>query len=74
MLITVKVIPKSSKNELEQISEGVFKAKITVAPEKGKANAKVIELLSRHFNIPKSEIQIVSGLTSKQKRVLLPDK
>ena len=74
MLIAIKVIPKSSKNELEQISKDVFKAKITVAPEKGKANAKVIELLSKYFDIARSEIQIVSGARSKQKRVLLSDK
>ncbi|MBI5254212.1 DUF167 domain-containing protein [Candidatus Falkowbacteria bacterium] len=73
MLIVVKVIPRSSKNELEQISRDVFKAKITVAPKKGKANAKIIELLSKYFDLPKSEIQIVSGLTSKQKRVLISD-
>ena len=45
--------------------------KITVGvmsrPEKGKANAEVIEKIARHFGAPKSSVRIVSGVTSKRK-------
>jgi len=69
MIINVKVSPRSSKNELSAISDLVFKAKVTAAPEKGHANAAVIELLSEHFKIPKSKIKVKAGLTSRDKLI-----
>jgi hypothetical protein len=67
MRIKIKVKPNAGKNELKQISENYFEAKVTVPPEKGKANERVIELLSIHFNIPKSRIILFSGQTYKEK-------
>ena len=67
MIINVIVSPKSSRNELTQLSDTIFKAKVTSPPEKGKANAKVIELLSKHFKTAKSNIEIKAGATSKEK-------
>ncbi len=67
MTIAVKVIPRSSKNELKQLADGSYKAKLTAAPVDGKANDALIELLAEHFDVPKSKIKIVRGLTSKNK-------
>ena len=67
MRIKVKVKPNAGKNELKQISEYYFEAKVTVLPEKGKANERVIELLCKHFKIPKSRIILFSGQTYKEK-------
>lgn len=72
MIVTVKVIPGSRKNSLE-MHEGVLKVKIKAPPDKGKANEELIEFLSESFSIPKSEICILSGHTSKLKKVKLPD-
>jgi uncharacterized protein (TIGR00251 family) len=69
MLITIRVIPKSSINRLEQLSEFCFKAKITSTPEKGKANEKIIELLAKHFKTTQSNITIKSGATRKTKTI-----
>jgi len=38
-------------------------------PEKGKANAELIEKIARHFGVPKSGVRIVSGKLSKKKIV-----
>ncbi|MCX7761188.1 MAG: DUF167 domain-containing protein [Hydrogenothermaceae bacterium] len=69
MKIKVKVKPASSKNEVKKIDENFFEIKTTVIPEKGKANEKVIELLSEFFDVPKSKIKIIRGETSKEKEV-----
>ncbi|HBG27306.1 MAG: hypothetical protein A2Y10_12765 [Planctomycetes bacterium GWF2_41_51] len=69
IVLNIKVIPGSSKSELAGIYNGMIKAKVSVAPEKGKANQALVELLSEKFNIPKSQIAITSGLTSKIKQV-----
>ncbi|MEJ5172191.1 MAG: DUF167 domain-containing protein [Hydrogenothermaceae bacterium] len=69
MKIKVKVKPASSKNEVKKIDENFFEIKTTVIPEKGKANEKVIELLSDFLDVPKSKIKIIKGETSKEKEV-----
>ncbi|MFH1456743.1 MAG: DUF167 family protein [Patescibacteria group bacterium] len=67
MIIQVKVIPKSSCNSIEKLDDKHYKIKITVVPEKGKANLQVIKLLAEYFKLSKSRIKIIRGTT-------IPDK
>ena len=70
MTIRVKVIPKSSRDEIAgKLDDGTWKIKVIAAPERGKANAAVCELLARHFDIPKSRVEVVSGHTSPLKQI-----
>jgi len=70
MDLRVRVIPKSSKTELAgYLPDGTWNIRIAAAPEKGKANRALIEFLSKHLGIPKSRIRIVSGETSRLKRL-----
>lgn len=72
MRITVKVIPRSSKNEVVgEMADGTLKVKLTVAPVDGKANEALIELLSTYFKCKKSALQIVSGQTATRKIINL---
>ena len=38
-------------------------------PHDGEANAALLTLLSKHFKVPKTQIKIVSGATSRRKVV-----
>ncbi len=67
MKIKVKVKPNASKNEIKEIEKDYFEIRVTVVPEKGKANKKVIELLSKYLKKPKSKIKLIRGETSKEK-------
>lgn len=67
MKITVKVKPNARENSLVETGENTFAAKVSLPPEKGKANERVIELVSKHFNVPKSGINILRGHTSSVK-------
>jgi hypothetical protein len=69
MRIYVKVVPKSSRNKIEKISEEEYKAWITAPPTQGKANKVLIEVLSDYFDIPKSFVEIIGGKTSRIKIV-----
>ena len=70
MDITVKVIPKSSKNEISgQLPDGTWKIKVAAAPEKGKANKTLCAFLADHFGVAQSRVTILSGETSHRKRV-----
>lgn len=70
--ITVKLTPGAKKNEVfgwetDAAGERFLRVSVTAAPEKGKANAALIKLLSKHWGIPKSAITIVRGETSRMK-------
>lgn len=70
MTIRVKVIPKSSRDEIAYpLEDGAWKVKVTAAPERGKANAAVCALIAGHFGIPKSRVAVISGHTSPLKQI-----
>ncbi len=69
--LTVKVIPKSSRNEITEATTDHVKIKVTAAPENNKANASVIKILSKNLNIPKSKIQISRGEKSSNKVIII---
>ncbi|MEN6386836.1 MAG: DUF167 domain-containing protein [Phycisphaerales bacterium] len=69
IVFNIKVVPGSSKTLIAGLYNGMIKVRLAAAPEKGKANQALIELLSEKFNIPKNSISILSGLTSKIKQV-----
>lgn len=64
----VRVIPHSRQNKVVE-SDGVLRVYTTVAPEKGNANKAVVELLADYFGVPKSRVQILKGLTFREKTV-----
>ena len=74
----VRVVPRASKSEVVGEHDGALKARIASPPVDGAANAELIKLLSKVFGVSKSEVEIVSGLTSKQKQIkisnLTPEK
>ncbi len=53
--LPIKLIPRSSKNEIVGLQEdGRLKIKITAPPVDGWANAALVEFLSKHFRVPKA--------------------
>jgi len=66
---SVRVIPRSSKNEIIKQPDGNLKAYISAAPTDGKANKALIDLLAKHFKVRKRDIRIKSGKQSRNKIV-----
>jgi uncharacterized protein (TIGR00251 family) len=71
MTIEVKVKPKSSQEGIKDLGNGKFEIRVNEVPEDGKANERVIELLSEYFKVPKSSIKIKYGQTSKNKVIVI---
>lgn len=69
MRIYVKVMPRSSKNSVEKISEGEYKVKLTAPPVDGEANKMLIEILADYFNVSRSSVKIIGGKSAKTKIV-----
>ncbi len=67
MKLRVKVIPNARKQEV--IEGEVLKVKVRAPPEGGRANEELIEVLAKHFNVPKRNVRIISGFKSRCKLV-----
>ena len=70
LLLKVKIVPNSSKNDII-VEDGVIKVRVTAQPIENKANKALIKVLSEKIKIPKSNIDIIKGLTSKEKTLLI---
>ncbi|WP_201456728.1 DUF167 family protein [Chlamydia sp. 17-3921] len=73
-IIEVKVFPKAKESKIVGFQGEVLKIRVTEAPEKGKANEAVITLLAKALSLPKRDVTLISGETSKNKKILLPKK
>jgi uncharacterized protein (TIGR00251 family) len=70
-MIKVKVTSNSREEKVIGEEEGFLKVKVRAPPEDGKANTALIEVLAKHFNVPKRCIIIQSGYTSRIKQVII---
>jgi len=65
--IEVKVITRAKREGVEKVSGNIYKVKVCSPPEKGRANKRVIELLSEKFEVKEKDIRIASGETNNRK-------
>ena len=67
--VDVKVTPRSRLAEVYDVtSDGVLKVRVRAAPERGRANEEVSEVLAAFLGMPKSGIKLVGGSSSQRKR------
>ncbi len=69
-IFNIRVTPHAKQNKVVE-NEDVLRVYTTVAPENGRANSAVIELLAKHLDVPKSRIKIIKGLTARDKVVAI---
>lgn len=71
IILSIRTQPQSSKNRIIGEYGGRLKLAVTAAAEKGKANRAVIELLADTLHICESSIHIISGESSRDKRLMI---
>jgi uncharacterized protein (TIGR00251 family) len=69
LYFNVKVVPRASKSEIAGELGGALKVRIAAPPVDGAANAELIKLLSKTFDVSKAQVEIVVGETSKNKQI-----
>jgi len=68
-VMKVKVLPRSSKNQILGEEGGALKIKLTASPVEGKANEALKAFLAKSLGLAKSHVDIISGKKSKMKSV-----
>ncbi len=67
--LEVRVQPRTSRNQVVGEQAGALKVKLTAPPVDGEANAALIDFLSAYLKIPRRDIHIIKGETSRNKMV-----
>ncbi len=72
ILLKIRVSPNAKRNGFEGVwNDTHIKLALRAPAVDGKANEAVIDFLSDYFHLKKSQIQIVSGHTSRCKTIRL---
>ena len=69
VIFTVKVVPGGSRTGVCGLLDEMVRIKVSVQPEKGKANQCLIEFLAKKLGVKKSAISVISGRTNPIKKV-----
>ena len=70
-VLNLRIVPRAAKNAIQGPHGDALKIRLCAPPVDGAANAALIEFLSDFFSLPRARVQLLSGATSRNKRVLL---
>ncbi len=71
IVISIKVIPKAARSAIVGWENELLKVRLKAVPEKGEANRELIAFLATTLHCPKSHLTLLSGETSRHKKVLI---
>lgn len=72
ILLDIRVTPKSGRDSIDGVEaladgQAVLKMRVRALPTEGEANAAVIALLAKSLKVPKSNVSLERGGTSRVK-------
>jgi uncharacterized protein YggU (UPF0235/DUF167 family) len=65
--LAIKVVPKSSRNGVAGWIGDALKVCVTAAPERGRANDAVEEVIAGVLDLPRGQVRVVAGHASPRK-------
>jgi len=68
-VIKVRVRPNARSSSLEEQDDGTFVANLKAPPVDGKANAELVVLVARPFNVSRGAVTIKAGAGARLKLV-----
>jgi uncharacterized protein (TIGR00251 family) len=72
--LAVRVTPRASRNEIvELLEDGTIKVRIAAPPSDNEANETLFDFLSEVLGVPKSRLDIVAGVSGRDKLISVID-
>ena len=69
VLLSLKVVPRASRNELAGVTGNELRLRVTAPPVDSAANHAVVEFLADCLGIPRRDLVLIRGATSPHKTV-----
>jgi len=71
VLLSVKLQPRASANEIGEAIGNELRIKVTAPPVDAAANEALLKLLAQQLHCPRNRVDLVRGHTSRHKTVKL---
>jgi uncharacterized protein (TIGR00251 family) len=71
LILPVRAQPRARKPGILGEQAGALKVAVTAPPEDGRANKALVEALAEALGIRRSQVELLSGATSRDKRFLI---
>ncbi len=71
LVLPVRAQPGARKAGVLGEQAGALKLAVTAPPEDGRANKAILELLRELLDLKRSQVELISGATARDKRVLI---
>jgi uncharacterized protein (TIGR00251 family) len=69
--VRLRVSPGARRTEIVGRHGDGWKVRVSAAPERGRANEAVLDLLAERLELPRRQLSIVSGYAAREKVVLM---
>jgi len=70
-LLSVKLQPRASRNEIGEPLGDELKIKVTAPPVDAAANQALVEFLADKLNCSRGKVELIRGHTSRHKTIIL---
>jgi uncharacterized protein (TIGR00251 family) len=70
-VIGIRAQPGARKNGVVGEHNGLLKVAVTAPADKGRANEALVEVLAAALGVKRSQIELLSGATSRAKKFLI---
>jgi uncharacterized protein (TIGR00251 family) len=71
LILPVRAQPGARRNGVQGEQNGALKVAVTAPPEDGRANQALVEVLREELGLKRSQIKLIAGQTSRDKRFLI---
>jgi uncharacterized protein len=68
-LISVRVTPRSSRDEITGWQDGVLRVRLKAPPVDGRANVALCQFIASKLDLAARDVEVVSGATARTKRL-----
>lgn len=69
ILLNIRLQPRASRDEVKGLQGDAIRIRITAPPVEGKANEYLLRYLAEQFAVPRRQVALLSGSSSRCKRV-----
>jgi uncharacterized protein (TIGR00251 family) len=70
-VLPVRAQPGARRAGIQGKQNGALKVAVTAPPEDGRANVALVELLREKLRLKRSQVELIAGHTSRDKRILI---
>jgi len=71
VLLSIKLQPRASVNEIGEALGNELRVKVTAPPVDSAANEALVKLLSDTLDCPRNRVELMRGKTSRHKTVMI---